>query len=355
MRFSRVFAVVGLALGLSLQCARATAQTARQLPDQPSLEDPEDFVVANGLTAQVAAMLAHDDYEGIDRLATKYRSEKTRLPGGGWQLAYLYEGLKAPDRFHPDDQIAKLNAWIAARPQSITPRVALAGVYLKYAWAARGAGYADTVTDEGWRLFGERAAQAKRVLDDAANITPMCPEWFAKMQTVALAQNWDKDRAEELFQKAIRFEPDYLYFYKSYANYLLPKWDGDDGDAAAFAKRSADAVGGAKGDYLYYEIGMVVADAKSGANGGGLDWSRIQRGYQAQRELYVKNMNGDTNHLAFFAWRFHDRAVARQALARIGEKWSKTVWKTRKRFEQVRTWAMQDHDSAQAASAEAIL
>ena len=340
MRWFRL-AVVVLSLSFSLHTARAAGQTTRSLPDQPSSVDPEDFVMAKGLTAQVAAMLAHGDYDAIDRLATKYRSEKTRLPGGGWELAYLYEGLAAPDRAHPEDHIAELNAWIAARPQSITPRVALAGVYLKYAWVARGAGYADSVTPEGWKLFDERAAKAKQVLDDAANITPMCPEWYEKMQTVALAQNWDKDRAEALFQKAIQFEPDYLYFYKSHANYLLPKWDGDEGDAAAFAKRSADAIGGAKGDYIYFQIGMVVADAKSGANGGGLDWARIQRGYRAQRELFGRNMNGDVNHLAFFAWRFQDRAVARQALAQIGDKWSKNVWKTRKRFEQVRTWAMQ--------------
>jgi hypothetical protein len=232
-----------------------------------------------------------------------------------------------------------LNAWIAARPQSITPRVALAGVYLKYAWAARGAGYAETVTPEGWRLFAERAAQAKRVLDDAANITPMCPEWYEKMQTVALAQDWDKARAAALFEQAIRFEPDYLYFYKSHALYLLPKWDGDESDGATFAQQSADRLGGREGDYIYFQIGMVVLSAKSGEHGAGLDWARLQRGYQAERELYRKNPNFDTNQLAFFAWRFQDRATAKQAFAQLGDKWSKAVWKKRERYDEARKWA----------------
>lgn len=315
------------------------AQSSHVSSEIPSLEGQEDSDTGWRENAKVAALLLSGDYDRLDRMAAKLRSEKTRLPGGGWKLAHFYQGLKAPDRFHPEDHIARLNAWIAARPNSITPRVALAEVYLKYAWAARGAGYADSVTPEGWRLFALRAAQAKRVLDDAAHLTPMCPEWFSKMQTVALAQDWDRGRAEDLFQKAIQFEPDYIYFYKSYALYLLPKWDGEDGDAASFAKRIADTTGGPKGDFLYFQIATVVLGAKSGEKGGGLDWARIQRGYQAQRDLYGRNMNGDTNHLAFFAWRFGDRTVARQAFAQIGDKWSKQVWKTRSRFDKAREWA----------------
>jgi hypothetical protein len=344
MRFSRVSSVFVLALGVCLLGARASAQTPyrplRTLPSEaPSPDDQESSVEANTVAAKVAAMLVKGDYAEIDQLAQKYRSEKTRLPGGGWKLAELYEGLKAPDRFHPEEHIARLNAWIAARPQSITPRVALAGVYLKYAWAARGAGYADSVTDEGWRLFGERAEQAKRVLDDAANITPMCPEWYEKMQTVALAQDWDKDRAAALFEQAIRFEPEYIYFYKSHAYYLLPKWDGEPADGAIFAKESADKVGGQEGDYVYFEIGEVVLGAKSGHDGAGLDWARLQRGYQAQRDLYRKNTNSNMNQLARMAWYFRDRTVAKQLFDQIGDRWSKEVWKKRERYDEARKWA----------------
>ena len=354
MRLFRISPMLLFTFGLVLQPGLAKAQSAPQptsttspakthalaIPaEEPSDEAQEESIAAKGLSGRVAAMLLRCEYDEIDHLAQKLRSEKTRTAGGGWELSYLYRGLKAPDRFHPEDHIARLNAWITARPQSITPRVALAGVYLKYAWAARGAGYADSVTPEGWRLFAERAAQAKLVLDDAAKLTPMCPEWFSKMQTVALAQDWEKDQTAALFQRAIEFEPEYIYFYKSYALYLLPKWDGNERDDADFARKSADAVGGKKGDYIYYEIGMVVLGAKSGEKGGGLDWARLQRGYQAQADLFAKNTNYDKNQFARMAFRFHDRTIGKQAFADVGEKWSKDVWKKREKFEQARKWA----------------
>jgi hypothetical protein len=344
MRSSRVISIFVFIVGVALLPALVTAQLIpllpHNLPPDPASSDPqEDSVAAKSLHAKVAAMLLRGNYDEIDRLAEKLRSEKTRLPGGVWKLLHLYEGLRAPDRSHPEDQIARLNAWIAARPQSITPRVALAEVYLKYAWAARGSGLADTVTDDGWRLFAERAAKAKKVLDDSTNLTPMCPEWFSKMQTVALAQDWDAERTAALFEQAIKFEPDYIYFYNAYTHYLLPKWDGKPGDDAAFAKKSADAVGGPKGDFLYFHIGMAVLATNNGkVDTEDMDWGRLQRGYQALIGLYGVT-NFDTNQLAMFAWRFHDRAVASEAFAQIGDKWSKGVWKKRDRFDKARAWA----------------
>jgi hypothetical protein len=223
--------------------------------------------------------------------------------------------------------------------EAITPRVALARAYIRYAWQARGNGYADSVTADGWKLFTERIALAKKVLDDSAKMSPMCPDWFSQMQTVALAQSWDKKRTTALFEQATKFEPDYIYYYQSYARYLLPKWDGKNGDDVAFGNQIADEVGGSKGDFIYYQIGIVVLGiCNCTAEANPLDWARLQRGYRAQGEMF-KNTNYDTNQLALLAWRFHDRNVAREAFAQIDGRWSKRVWKNRKHFDKARDWA----------------
>jgi len=74
------------------------------------------------------------------------------------------------------------------------------------------------------------------------------------------------------------------------------------------------------------------------------DWARIQRGYQAQGQLYA-NTNYDTNRIALMAWRYRDVAAARSYFAQINQKWDKQVWKTRERFDKTRDWAMEDHSS----------
>lgn len=329
-----VSSIVSLALGLVLFPVTAPAKLAFQpqrmiQPGAGTLAESgieEESVATTRLKANLADLLLHDKYDEIEGIADKIRTDKTRLVGGGWLLKQLYFGLEASNGTMPEEHIAELKAWIVARPQSITARVALAKAYTSYAWLARGNGYADSVTPERRQRFKERIAEAQKVLDDSANITPMDPEWFAEMQTIALAQSWDGARSTALFDKAVTFEPTYFYFYKYYANYLQPKWDGKEGEAAAFARKSADAIGGPEGDFLYFHIAMVVLAANNGnVDASQMDWARLQRGCQAQRDLYGV-VDFDINQFALMAWRFRDRDVARPIFNEIGDKWSKEVW-----------------------------
>lgn len=305
------------------------------LPAQaPSTDDLEDSAATRRLKRDIADLLARGDYAAIDSIADQIRLDKTRLVGGGWLITRVYQALEAPKGMTPEEHFAQLNAWIAARPQSITPRVALARAYIRYAWTERGS----DDTNSG-RIFEERIELATKTLEDSAGLKPMCPDWFYQMQTVAMAQGWDKRRAATLFAQAIQFEPDYLYYYQAYARYLLPKWDGKNGDDVAFSKQIADNVGGPKGDFIYYQIGIVVLGiCNCTVKDNPLDWERLQRGYHVQGEMF-KNTNYDQNQLALLAWRFNDRAVAKQAFEEIGDKWAKNVWKNRNHFAQARKWA----------------
>jgi len=225
--------------------------------------------------------------------------------------------------------------------------VGLAGAYLGYALAARGTGFADTVTPEAWALFNTRMAEGKAVLDDASSLTPMCPQWFTMMQTVARYQGWDRQRAAALFAQAIKFEPEDLQLYFNYAAYLLPKWYGQDGDTAAFAKQIGDSFGGTKGDLFYFEIGIIALDSDAShlgwASASHLDWARLQRGHKVLLER-DGSTNYDMNSFARLAWGFNDAATAKRTFAQIGDKWAIYFWKTRARFDEARDWANKDSD-----------
>jgi hypothetical protein len=143
-----------------------------------------------------------------------------------------------------------------ANPQSTTAPIALADSYIAYAWDARGDGTADTVSDSGWKLFAEHMAKAKTILVDASASAKAknCPEWYAAMLGVAQGQSWDLDQTTALFEQAVASEPAYQYYYRAYANILLPQWSGEEGDAARFAEESANRIGGEAGDALYFLI-----------------------------------------------------------------------------------------------------
>jgi len=345
MRRFHVFLLAVLLVGV-LPGARA------QRGDAPASATADDDVTHSleQWKRSVESSLIQEKFAGLDRMADQYRREKTRLPGGEWQLRLFYEALNAPHQTDKDtrDHIAHLERWIQQRPDSITARVALAASLDRWAWVARGHSYADKVTPEGWQLFKERMKQSQATLEAAGNLSPMCPQLYMEMISVGLAQSWDAARMKDLFEQGIQFEPGYYYLYRQYANYLLPKWHGHAGDASAFAKASADAISGSAGDLLYFQIATILI--KRGDDSfpvHEMDWDRIQRGYQALSTEYGTSRH-TTNQFAFIAYKVRDEAVASPQFEAIGDHWSRDVWGNRELFDRARDWA-RSH-SSQAGS-----
>lgn len=289
----------------------------------------------------VESSLIEEKFADLDRMADQYRREKTRLPGGEWRLRLLYEALDAPHQTDEDtrDHIAHLQHWVQQQPDSVTARVALATSLRRWAWVARGHSYANKVTPEGWQLFNDRMKQSQNTLEAATGMGTMCPQWYSEMMAVGLAQSWDAARMKDLLDRGVQFEPGYYYLYLEYANYLLPKWDGHPGDAAAFAKSAADNVGGSAGDLLYFQVATnLIKHGDESFHVHEMDWDRIQRGYQSLLAQYGTSSR-TTNQLAYMAYRFKDDTVARQQFDVIGDGWSHGVWLSRELFDRARDWA----------------
>jgi hypothetical protein len=341
MRASKFAALLVLAPSLIFFSRPLTAQTAPASPSLMNTDVDESTLHGGQWTRMIETDLVEEKFDDLDRMAAQFRSGKTRSQGGGWKLSAFYGALDKPMLTDKDtlDHLAHLKNWIAQRPESITARVALATSLHRWAWVARGNGMADSVTPEGWRLFNARIQESLKVLNDASSLRERCPQWYSEMMTVGLAQSWDEARIKEVFEQGIQFEPEYFGLYKQMANYLLPKWDGKPGDASAFAKVSADKVGGEQGDVIYFHIATaVIGKNNKEVSAREMDWARIQRGYQALTAQY-----GSTgwlkNKLAYFAYEFRDAEVARQQFELIGDHWERSVWRDRERFDRARDWS----------------
>ena len=280
----------------------------------------------------IARMLKEEKFEELDCLADQVRSAKDRFPGGMWKIHLLYAGLYEPIQYpvkHAteedwDNLLQHLQRWATARPKSVTARVALARAYISYAFDARGEGLAKTVSGSGWKLFEERTALAKRILDEASSLPTKCPERYVAMLLVAQNQGWDAARARALFDEAFQFEPGYYYDARVLANYLLPKWGGQVGDTEKFPQDIADRVG-EKGDIVYFEVADYLIC--SCADSPKLSWERIERGFEAsEKQDGVSMLN--FNRIAFLASHFGktDPIVAEKVLARIGDQWDGETW-----------------------------
>lgn len=309
---------------------------------------PDDDLNLHYLDHYEAAIRQHfekEQFELLDGLAATARSTKARLPGGFWTIHIIYAPLLEPPQgtYKATDadfkaHIERLNRWVAQRPKSITARVALAGAYLNYAANARGGGYANTVSEDGWQLYAERSAIAGKILVEAFELPEKCPEWYLQMQGVVNAQDGSPEMQRAMFEKAVAFEPEYQYYYRLRADHLLPKWGGNDGDAAAFAAEAADRLGGTKGDMIYYLIGSFLnCGCDNDRLLNGMSWPRIKKGYAAVEEQYGASLE-NLNKMAMMAAMAGDPEYAQEALTRIGESWDPETWRTRKYFDDTREW-----------------
>jgi hypothetical protein len=300
-------------------------------------------------------LLSQEQFGELDQTARADRSSKARFGGGGWKIYTLYNALSSPVQDSPADadwqaHLTRLKLWMSKNPESVTPRIALAASLTNYAWQARGTDLADNVSEKSWPLFTARLEQARLTLESAARLKEKCPHWYRAMQTVALGQGWDRDKTDELFQKAIAFEPDYPYYYRAYAYYLLPKWYGEAGDTEQFAETVSKKIGGQEGSMIYFDIAVeLICGCRMEDGLQGLSWPHVQEGYVATEKLYGPSTL-KLNQFAYMAVKMEDAQAAQKAFQRIGENWSKATWKTEAHFDQARSWAAAAAKSARADS-----
>lgn len=295
--------------------------------------------------SELRGSLASREFDKLENEANLAR-QGGRIPGGSWRLIVFYLGvgsLNSEDKLKDNAWKTRFNLlreWADAQPQSATPRVALAATYINYAAAARGDGYADTVSDDAQRLHLERAAMAASALIDAAHVKEKCPYWFETAQNVALDQGWDKSESRELFELAVAFEPSYYHYYREYANYLLPKWYGDEGETEAFAEEVFKRVGGEQGKFLYFEIAsqLVCQCISERPPMPNLSWPRVKEGYAVVGRLYGYS-NTKNNRMALMAYVAGDKQAAHEAFSRIGYDSGKYVWASYDTFERAKSWA----------------
>ncbi|MEX2286977.1 MAG: hypothetical protein WD648_07810, partial [Planctomycetaceae bacterium] len=111
------------------------------------------------------------------------------------------------------------------------------GEFLKeWGWDARGGGFADSVTEEGWTLFRARLGEAKGELEHALELNPLGWEAHVRLISIGMAQNLPDEYVDEHFEKAIKLRPRYSEAYARMFQTLQPRWGGEPADLLAFAR-----------------------------------------------------------------------------------------------------------------------
>ena len=324
----------------------ALADTAQPTAAHPLIKLPSEgslsiivvrgpaWKMGNDIDNQVRELTKAKDFNGLDALADKLRKSRGTYPNGIWYLEAFYNDFLNIKNEEGDAawqaRIAMIEDWIKQKPTSPTARAALAKAWISFAWRARGSGYADSVTKEGWAKFEERLHKSEEAIKQAEALPVKCPELYVAKLILAKALSWEKPEFNKVFDTAVKFEPSYMGFYREKMVYLLPRWSGEQGEFEKFISARADKLGGKAGDIFYAE--MVWRYNRDNWDGDELfknttlSYARAKKGLQ----FMIKDaadplpMQSELAELAVIA---DDMATAKEMFTKMGNRCDLFMWK----------------------------
>jgi WD40 repeat protein len=279
-------------------------------------ERPEDDVwTAANETRQ---WLQDKQFDKLTAKADEYRKTRGCFASGESTLSAFYINLNLPKDNDWAAFQALLDEWHTAKPDSIAPLVEKAEALVSEGWAARGSGWASTVTQEGWRTFHEKLNAALDVIADAEKLDEKDPELYRIQMIICMGISLPREQMDAAFKKGTDIDPFYFPLYEQAASARLPRWSGANGELADWASDTCDTLLD-RGDEVYARIALSLAGYNTTDYFAEmqLDWNRIKRGLKPLLETY-----DDSSYIAgragMLALLKYDHEIAAKALPILG-------------------------------------
>jgi len=222
-RANRLQALGRLAVLVAVACVSAHGE------EGPADASPSDAQLCYRLRQLIVLNRTDEALEELERIhALGRKPEDYRTT-----LEHVLQRIRASAY-----NLALLDRLVAAHPKSPLPLLARGSTLISYAWEARGSGYANQVSKEGWKGFGERIERARKDLDRAHSLDPDLALVSATRIIVARAQSRPEAEVRALFADAIRADPTCYKAYRSLLEYLKPRWHGSRKALLDFAEGS---------------------------------------------------------------------------------------------------------------------
>lgn len=298
----------------------------------------------NEYRLQIRGLYNNSRFAQLETEAKKARDSKARMKNGAWQLHHFYTCLECRDdepesMWQLHDRIHQ--AWIAAFPKSITARIAYADFQAEYAWHARGSGYAGSVSQQGWKLFGERLAQGRKTLEDAAReLGITCPMWYQVRLRIGLGQNASRTEYDAIYAAAKKFEPQFTTYDSAHAKYLLPRWNGQPGEWEAAALKDAAWPGGPGLEGYAFVVSQMRGSYSNLFKETKVSWPKVREGFEKMSANYPESLEVLSVYTSL-ACSAGDQATARCLFAKLNNRMYPSAWGDEAHFARCRNWALQ--------------
>ena len=138
----------------------------------------------------------------------------------------LSQALKSNSRAYAEHAGAAEKAIMERWPREALALLVRAEFNIQYGWHARGTGFADSVTEEGWKLFKEKLTVSKESLQTAWDLRPSDERIPLEMLTVVTALDGGRAEMEKWFSRAMALNTNGYDACLRKLMFLEPKWHG---------------------------------------------------------------------------------------------------------------------------------
>lgn len=173
-----------------------------------------------GVGQEINQAVANNNYERLDDIADYYSSNHSKMEYG---IPCIYRFYKHIGNA-PKANINFFEEW-KKQTGSDTAIISQANAYISLAWKARGSGYSNTVSDDGWITFKEKLQKAEEILLNNQSLKKY-PSYYSALQSVYHGLAKSSEEYFKLVDEAIARYPRFYTIRYDAIYYLTPRWYG---------------------------------------------------------------------------------------------------------------------------------
>ena len=262
----------------------------------------------------------------------QYAGKSEDLPDGSSRFEGLVGGLVnllGSGSLRAESAFGYTADWRRRVKGSVFADLVEAMAFSEWAYAARGTGYANTVSTQNWRVFAYRTEMAAAALADVATRAANYPLWYALSLNVGLDQSKGKEELRAIFDRGVKIAPNNRPLYRRMLRILMPRWGGSYEEVDKFINDSYAQTAPTRGYERYAELYSTYARME----GDDLDlfrdtpafWSGMRTGYLGLVKRYPKS-DAVLNSFANFACRAGDKTEYNRLRSVMDKRISATSW-----------------------------
>jgi len=271
---------------------------------------------------RVDHLILDPDFDLLQRAENELGFSDKRFASGQYYFDAWFLSLDSVLALPTELVYRSVSGWAKAKGAGGYVKLAEARLRYSEAWNARGRGFPNTVTFEGWDIYQRKLREANQALDSGSDRLKRTGPWYVMKLRIAYQLPELEGSREELLAAGSRLWPEYTKIYATAMAFSSPTWGGTFEEVdriARFAVEKTKATWGASWYPLVYQemfrSGCDCTVAESEA-----DWDLMKRGFR-DYEARGRANEGYLRAFASLACTMRDRPEARRLLE-LGDKLS---------------------------------